>query len=273
MYTDLDNDRQIDPAEPNYCVFAIKPDAEPAADRSLVSTAMAMVNGDPTFRAYDGLTAAGIGLGSTPAQVHDAYGQPGAWGDMDSYPAMGLLFSYNSENQVGLLAVYAPLPETSSQLRIVPGTSVGRISVGQTYAAVVAARGVPNQFSSFSTSQNAYCIAMWNYQGISATFVDADGDQHPDDTETCYLVFADEPYPGATAEGITQGSTRSAVRAAYGDPDSVSGDYEYYNGLGVAFQYTTNGTVTTIVVFQAARAAGAGLEAHLQAATAALGAR
>lgn len=86
------------------------------------------------------------------------------------------------------------------------------------YAEWVAALGEPSCGGSY-TSTKVEC----SWDGLRAIFEDEDEDGVVDDTsEVLKYFYVEEPYAGATAEGLTQGVELRCFVDAYGDPDDVT---------------------------------------------------
>lgn len=111
--------------------------------------------------------------------------------------------------------------EMRESLRIVPGERLGHVALGESLDKALLKLGKPD----FQQADPG--LALYFDQGIEMHFSEGKVIRLTAHGRTGrgYEYF---PYPGTTAEGISVGSTRSELIAAYGEPARIEyGDYVY----------------------------------------------
>ncbi|HEX2949148.1 MAG TPA: hypothetical protein VHV83_06220, partial [Armatimonadota bacterium] len=133
------------------------------------------------------------------------------------------------------------------QVSIIPGESIGQITLGETCTDIEQAYGSPSAASTLL----GYVYAVWETRGIAAGGVDANQNGLFDSTEQCLGIAVTAPFAGSTAEGIHIGSTRAEVLTAFGTPDIASSTNDRFMRKGIAFAYANDSEdiVTQIAIF------------------------
>ena len=137
-------------------------------------------------------------------------------------------------------------PGTSVQ--ILPGQGLNNLKIGDPAQKAFDAFGSVSD-SYFEFGGKYYHFLLYLSKGIAVNL-------EPTNSATLDLntkildISLSTPYSGQTDKKIGIGSTKTAVEAAYGTPDSIDPlDGDKYN-IGIAFDYGGGTTVETITVFK-----------------------
>ena len=133
---------------------------------------------------------------------------------------------------------------------IIPGVSLDEVAIGELLAEVTARYGTPDTAS----SQLGYVMVGWEKQGITVGGFDGNLNGVFDADEVCQGLAAATPYAGKTEKGIGVGSTREAVRNAYGIPEDNAATNDKYLALGIGFLYrddAADAPVAQVAIFPA----------------------
>jgi hypothetical protein len=136
-------------------------------------------------------------------------------------------------------AAYAQAP--AGGMSIMPGQSVGAYHIGQDISVLVSALGPINEADDIPGSQ--YTGYYWPLKRIGAI-----ADKQTNKI-VALIVQLDENY--RTDKGVSAGTELDALRAAYGQEDSVDStdddDTLVYDNLGIAFAVDKAGALSSRV--------------------------
>ena len=131
---------------------------------------------------------------------------------------------------------------------ILPGIGLKNVKIGDTAQKAFDAFGTVTD-SYFEINGQYFHFLLYITKGVFVN-LEPTGSATLDLNTKIHDIVVSDPYAGKTDKGIGIGSTKTAVQAAYGQPDSVdplNGD-EY--NIGIAFDYGSGTEVTTITLFK-----------------------
>jgi hypothetical protein len=221
---------------------------------------------------YYGLTAGGVGINSTPAEVEEEFGPPGSITEtrgpedeklqLYSYSGKGVDFLISQlkgvitvvvtaygglrpvekehggdDAQGGLFGIYGSEP-------IVPGQTAAGIAIGDEFSAVREKYGPPDS-TGFTTEGLVYATYTGGYGAWKLTVYLEDMDMNDSlgDFDIVVSVNVRYPYAGKTANGVGIGSPSADVVKEFGPPERQSNLMHQgeeltimeYNAMGIVF--------------------------------------
>jgi hypothetical protein len=223
---------------------------------------------------YYGLTAGGVGIGSSQKDVEDEFGpcentasaegQEGGQLLLCSYSDIGVEFllsrrdgvitvvitadgglrpAESDENggdaQGGLFGQYEAAP-------IVPGQTVAGINVGDEFQTVKEKYGGPDN-SGFTTEGLVFATYTGGYGSwkLNVYLEDSDGNDSLGDFDIVVSISVRSPYVGKTAAGVGIGSPSADVLKEFGPPESQ--DTSLHQGEEITImQYNSKGIVFAV---------------------------
>ncbi len=130
----------------------------------------------------------------------------------------------------------------ATPLSIAPGTGIGPVRVGMTYAELQALVPQPTSQMGF----NRMVIGSWTDLGLDVVFASSEETQISDDA---VVVAAGAKAPGSFKGAVLPGMSRSDVVAALGESEEAVEEYVYYE-VGLSVQYAADEqTVEAVGIF------------------------
>jgi len=173
-------------------------------------------------------TTEGVKVGSSQDEVTGAYGQPQSTARTNDvlYPEKGIGFSFEN-GRVARIYVFDKEARDLARgdARIVPGSRVGGLQLGQTIDFVLKQWKNPTQRVALPNKPGA---EMWSYKSKGVIVIVNNGR-----VEGLRIFSKDF----RTGQDIRVGSTREDVVRVYGKPARSEEGYELYPTRGLAFGY------------------------------------
>ncbi len=227
---------------------------------------------------YTGMTSGGVGLGSTPGDVEEEFGQcenitdaQGASGEslqLYSYVHRGIDFLISPRDGVITAVVYTrgglrPVEDGDgddaqgglfgihSSAPIVPGQTAAGISIGDEFRTVKEKYGSPDN-SGFTTEGLVYATYTGGYGTwkLNLYLQDKDGNDSLGDFDTVVSISVRHPYAGRTPKGVGIASSSADAVKEFGPPEKQS-DVEHQGEKLTIMEYNSRG-----IVFAARTASG-----------------
>jgi hypothetical protein len=221
---------------------------------------------------YYGLTAGGVGLGSTARDVEGEFGQcenvssaEGSGGEelqLYSYTSLGVDFLISRRDGVitviitadGGLRLVVENSDAGGDLDgifgeyqaapIVPGQTLAGINMGDEFRTVKEKFGKPDS-SGFTTEGFVYATYTGGYSSwkMNVYLEDKDGNDTLGDFDTVVSVSVRQPYAGKTPKGVGIASPSADVLTEFGPPERQSTSLHKgeeitimeYNSKGIVF--------------------------------------
>jgi hypothetical protein len=138
-----------------------------------------------------------------------------------------------------------PTP-TPTPKEITPGVGITEVKIGDAAQVAIDLYGVP--FPSYGASNGTYThFLVYTSKGVVVYCVPTTESTFNAQMKIASLKF-DAPFDGKTSKGIGIGSTKAAVKAAYGDPTSSSAFFGDEYAIGITFVYDSGDKVESIEV-------------------------
>jgi hypothetical protein len=192
---------------------------------------------------FDQKTEKGIGIGSSKTAVKAAYGDPISSSVFfgDEY-AIGITFVY--ENDL-VETINVEVANTTQANLILPGVGITQLKIGDEAQKAIDLYGVP--FPSNASANGIYThFLVYVAKGVTVYCEPTPMSTFNPQMKIDYLRFS-APFDQKTAKGIGVGSSKTEVKAAYGDPVSSNAVLGDKYAIGITFIYQ-NDLVKTIEV-------------------------
>lgn len=224
---------------------------------------------------YTGITYEGNGIGSTPEQIQEEFGEiedplasdPEGIFKFYSYTEQGIEFALDKENERAFsVSVFergglkpVPIPEYADgngaegdgifrgfeSEPVLAGTSVAGIAIDSSYSEVIQVLGEADEIrTSPGFIELAYTGGYGNWKCM-VTLLDNDNDRQPGEFDTVVSIAVKFPYQGTTPGGVGIGSNASLVSSEFGDPSAKR--QEVIEGKkGEVWEYPNRGIVFAV---------------------------
>lgn len=134
----------------------------------------------------------------------------------------------------------------NSSADIIPGVGLKDVKIGDPAQKAFDAFGtVPDSYVEFGGQYFHFLIYI--SKGITINLEPTNSETLDPNTKIQNITVSD-PYAGKTDKNIGIGSTKTEVRAAYGQPDLNDPNADAYAAIGISFGYDDQEKVETITI-------------------------